>query len=234
MDQGFGREASSVADILEMNCEATFAGDTVALSSTGLYAQCEHHLTWSAPNPYKPVTASSIKVKLDGNGDATVVLWGGPHCQREEAVISGHVEKPPYTTVTTTFSVLPPRPTQPGVAALPSSEAEDSIHRSAATILQLEFPPEFAEEYVTITAPALERRCSVAPHLLWFGAGARELAYGKESVLKVQLDNDGNAFVVVLAGASCARGESLILATLEEAPYIQFTTIFTVLQPEQG
>jgi hypothetical protein len=140
MDQGFGREASSVADILEMKCEAPFAGDTVDLSSTELYAHCEHHLTWSAPNPYKPVTASSIKVKLDGNGDATVVLWGGPHCQREEAVISGHLEKPPYTAVTTTFSVLPPRATNPGVTALPSSEAEDSIHRSAVTVLQLEFP----------------------------------------------------------------------------------------------
>jgi hypothetical protein len=50
----------------------------------------------------------------------------------------------------------------------------------------------------------------------------------------VELDGNGNAFVAVLAGASCETGESVILATLEEPPYTEYTTSFTLLPPTSG
>jgi len=50
----------------------------------------------------------------------------------------------------------------------------------------------------------------------------------------VTLDDDGNAFVVLLGGASCAAGTSLIEAGLEVAPYTTYTTTFTVEAPAPG
>ena len=50
----------------------------------------------------------------------------------------------------------------------------------------------------------------------------------------VRLDNDGNAFAVVLGGGSCAAGSSLIEATLEQAPYTTYTGTFTIEPPTPG
>lgn len=231
LDQGFGKEASSVADVVEVACEQGLAGAKVEVSSTELYDRCGHRLIWSSPYPYKPVKGPALKVKLDDYGNATAAVWGGPGCAEGESLISARLEEEPHLTVTASFLVLPPRPTEPGVEALRGSAVEDASHHSTATIFQIEFPAVFAEEYVSLTAPALERRCGAPPHLVWLGPDAKKLATGKESVLKVRLDNNGNAFVVVLAGASCAAGESLVLATLEEAPFTQYTTSFTILPP---
>ena len=78
MDQGFGKEASSVADIIEVRCEPGFAGDKVELSSSELYARCGRRLTWSSPYPYKLVKGPAFKVKLDGYGNTTAAFWVGP------------------------------------------------------------------------------------------------------------------------------------------------------------
>ncbi len=229
--QGFGKDASSVADVVQVRCEASLAGDKVELSSSELYSRCEHRLTWSAPNPYKPVKGPAYKVKLDAYGNATAAVFGGPGCSAGESLISARLEEAPNLTVTTMFTVDPSRPTEPGVTASPSSAIEDAGHHSVATIIQIEFPAVFAEQYVSVTAPALERRCGTSPRLVWLGPDAKKLATGKEAVLKLQLDNNGNAFVVVLAGAACAAGESLLVATLEEAPFTEYTTSFTILPP---
>lgn len=229
--QGFGKDASSVADVVQVRCELSLAGDKVELSSSELYNRCEHRLTWSAPYPYKPVKGTTFKVKLDAYGNATAAVFGGPGCAAGESLISAHLEEAPNLTVTTMFTVFPPSESAPGVTALLSSEVEDAGHHSVATIIQMEFPAVFAEQYVSVTAPALERRCGTSPRLVWLGPDAKKLATGKEAVLKVQLDNNGNAFVVVLAGAACAAGESLLLATLEEAPFTEYTTSFTILPP---
>jgi hypothetical protein len=228
--QGFGKDASSVADVVQVRCESNLAGDGVEVSSSELYNLCQHRLVWSAPYPFKPTKGSSFKVKLDAYGNATATLFGGPGCGAGESLISAHVEEA-NLTVTTMFTVIPARPTEPGMTAFPGSQVEDADHHSVATIIQIEFPPVFAEEYVSVTAPALERRCGTSPHLVWLGPEAKKLATGKEAVLKVQLDNDGNAFVVVMGGAACAVGESLLVATLEGAPFTEYTASFTILPP---
>ena len=48
----------------------------------------------------------------------------------------------------------------------------------------------------------------------------------------VQLDNDGNAFVVLIGNSSCAAGTSLIEASLVNAPYTTYTTDFTIEPPQ--
>ena len=45
-----------------------------------------------------------------------------------------------------------------------------------------------------------------------------------EETTGVTLDNDGNAFVVLIGANSCASGSSLIEASLENAPYTTYTT----------
>jgi hypothetical protein len=47
----------------------------------------------------------------------------------------------------------------------------------------------------------------------------------------VELDNDGNAFVIAIGDASCAPGASLIEADLEAKPYTTFTNPFTIEAP---
>ena len=163
MDQGEFGNSSSVADIVEVECEPVYAEHTIRFSANELYSRCEHHLSWSLPYPYSPQSGSSFSVTLDNDGNATAVIWGGPGCAAGESLISAHLEQAPYTTVTTPFTVLPPRPSPPGVYALPSEEVENEETSSVATIVQVEFPPVFAEEDVNINAEQLYSRCHIPP-----------------------------------------------------------------------
>jgi hypothetical protein len=47
----------------------------------------------------------------------------------------------------------------------------------------------------------------------------------------LKLDNNGNAFVILLGEESCASGESIIEASLESAPYTSYVTNFKVKSP---
>ena len=184
------------------------------------------------PYPYSPQAGSGYTVELDNDGNATAVISGGPGCAAGESLISAHMEQAPYTTVTTAFTVLPPRPTPPGVIASPKEAVENETTSSFATVIQVEFPAVFAEAYVNINAEQLFARCHVPPRLVWLGEGGTKIGEGTGSVDGVQLDNDGNAFVVVLGGGSCASGTSEIEASLESAPYTTYTTNFTILPPQ--
>jgi hypothetical protein len=127
--------------------------------------------------------------------------------------------------------VLPPKASTPGVIATPSSQVEDDVYSSIATVVQVEFPPVYAERPVDISAEQLYARCLIAPHLVWVGPDETVIGEEEEATLKVKLDNTGSAFVVVLGGASCASGPSEIEASLEQAPYTTYTTSFTVDSP---
>jgi uncharacterized repeat protein (TIGR01451 family) len=231
MDQGEFTTSSSVADVVEVECEPVYAEHTVHFSSQELFSRCQHHLVWSTPYPFKPQSGSGYTVTLDNDGNATAVIWAGPSCAAGESLVSAHMEQAPFTTVTTAFTVLPPRPTAPGVSATPKEEVENEETSSVATIVQVEFPPVYAEAYVNVDAEQLYSRCHLPPHLLWIGPGGEKLGEGG-TLSGVQLDNDGNAFVVLLGGGSCASGSSLIEASLEAAPYTTYTTSFTIQPPQ--
>ena len=127
----------------------------------------------------------------------------------------------------------PPRPTEPGVFATPESKIEGENYSDVATIAQVEFPPVFAEEPVYIDFAQLYSRCHNYPktEVITMGdRGVPEVNSGTESET-LYLDNDGNAFAVLVGNSSCASGPSLIEASLENAPYTTLETTFTIEPP---
>jgi hypothetical protein len=241
MDQGEFTEASSVADVIEIECEPVYAEQRVTVSDRELFSRCADETSWASP-PWSGKAGPTEGAKteepvLDNDGRAIVVLWGGPSCAAGETLITAHLDAAPFTTVATVFTVLPPRPTTPGVQALPQEQVESETGSEAATIVQVEFPPVFAEEPVNINASQLFSRCHEGAKLIWIGPNEEPLLtnlgtdFGEE-VSGIKLDNDGNAFAVLLAGPSCAAGESQIEASLEHAPYTTYTTTFTIKAPE--
>jgi hypothetical protein len=227
-------EASSVADIIEVECESVYAEHYIKLSSQELYNRCDDALTWEAFGV--GATGPAIgKVQLDDDGNALVAVWGGPSCASGESLISAHLEEAPYQTVTTAYTVVAPKVTTPGVTALvpnlSSSQVEYDTVSGVVTIVQVEFPPVYAEKEVNVSDEQLYDSCQLTPHVVWYGPDLKTIT-DKESV-KVKLDNDGNAFVVLAGAFSCAAGPSEIEASLEVAPYTTYTTTFTVIPPEE-
>jgi len=234
VDQGEFYSAGSVADIIEVHCQSVYAEQYVKLSATELYDRC-HALAWAEDTTLDETLhgPSLNDVQLDDAGNATVGLIAGPSCASGESLISAHLEEAPYETFTTSFSVLPPHATPPGVTTMPSSQVEDDITSSVATIVEVEFPSVYAEQYVNINAEQLYARCQNPEHLYWEGPLTEEGYYlGSGETQDVQLDNSGNAFVLVFGSNSCASGSSLIEASLLKAPYTTYTTEFTVKSPE--
>ncbi|HTQ69296.1 MAG TPA: hypothetical protein VMI13_11455 [Solirubrobacteraceae bacterium] len=236
MDQGEFGTSSSVADIVSVECEEVYAEHYVTLSANELYSRCDKKLYWSEAAPFDLSDSQpSFTVRLDNDGNGGAVLWGGPSCAAGESLVAAHLNEAPYTTVTTSFDVLPPRPTEPAVIAEPGPPSfpgavESEENSSAAAIIEVEFPPVFAEEPVNINAAQLYSRCHKG-QLTWAGPEGEVLGYGEE-LSDLSLDNDGNAFVVALGGESCAAGSSLIEASLENAPYTTYTTDFNILPPQ--
>ena len=232
MDQGEFDTSSSVADIVSVECEPVYAEHYVTISANELYSRCDKSLYWSEAAPFDLSSSEpSYTVRLDNDGNGGAVLWGGPSCAAGESLVAAHLDEAPYTTVTTSFTVLPPRPTEPtSVVAEPSAGAvEAEENSSAAAIIEVEFPPVFAEEPVNINASQLASRCHKG-ELTWVGPEGKVLGTGGE-LSGLGLDNDGNAFVVALGGESCASGSSLVEASLEHAPYTTVTTDFNILPP---
>jgi hypothetical protein len=232
--QGEFGEASSVADVVEVSCTPEFGFQTVKLSDEELFSRCKGKTSWSEAPEFEPTEGATTKIKLDGEGNGSAVVWGGPGCAAGETLVSAHLEVPPFTTVTTGFEVLPPKTTPPGVYALPATSVEDNVLSSVETIVEVEFPSVFAEQDVNISAEQLFARCGVAPKVEWIGPDEKVLAVDEEGISKVKLDDNGNAFVVLFGGPSCASGVSEIEASLESAPFTTFTTDFTVKAPEAG
>jgi hypothetical protein len=234
MDQGEFGEASSVADVVEVECQPVYEGHKVLITATELYNRCAKNLSWLSPSDFAAgfFEGAKVEVTLDDDGNATAVLWGGPSCAAGESTISAHLTAAPYTTVAAPFTVLPPKQTTPSVRAEPAEQVEDDITSSVATIIEVEFPAVYAEQDVTIEAPQLFARCLVAPKLVWVGPDEHVLGIGVEGISKVKLDNDGNAFVVAIGNSSCAEGPSTIEASLEEAAYTTLETTFTIKAPE--
>jgi hypothetical protein len=223
---------STVVTPVEVECKAVFAEHKVEFSSHELANRCETGWNYDH-SPTRFAGGPTVKgVELDDAGNAEVLLGAGPSCAAGEVLISAHLEEAPYTTVTTGFTILAPRETTPGVTMLGATnepnQVEDDFDSSFFAVVQVEFPSVYAEQEVEISAEQLYARCHLAPKLEW-------RYYGRtvgENV-RVTLDNDGNALIIVLAEESCASGTSLIEASLVKAPYTTYTTEFTVESPHE-
>jgi hypothetical protein len=238
--QGERESMATVADIVEVECNPYLygTGSKIRITADQLLSRCKGGLTWIVPNPFrKEANSRGVTVALDADGNATVALIAGPGCEAGESLVSAHMEQEPFETFTTSFTVLPPVTTPPGVFALPGTQVEDAASSAVAAIIQVEFA-HGAEKRVRIGSEELFARCRVQPKLRWFqmvpgneGAEVSEVS-GVSEVTGVTLDNDGNAFVVVIGDSSCAEGPSLIEADLESKPFTTFTTTFTTQPPQ--
>jgi hypothetical protein len=239
VDQGEGATASSVADYVKVSCGPAYSGRSVKVTATELFNRCSDKLEWVGRVEWPILkflglvgVGKSVNLRLDGAGNTWAVVFGGPGCAPGESLISAHLEAPPFSTVTTGFTVLAPRPTPLGATVLPAEITLGETASSFGAIVQVEYPTVFAEDWVTITAEQLAARCKIPPHLIWFGPNLKLLGFGAESSARVQLDNDGNAFAVVFGAFSCSAGTADIEATLEEAPYTEERTTLTLLAPQ--
>jgi hypothetical protein len=241
--------------VVEIECNPELSEAYVTISSEELYSRCDGDLYWADPYEFAeleeegelakglkkgkskskkkdaPTDGSNFTVELDDDGNATAVVWGGPSCAAGTSLVSAHLDEAPYETFTNTLTVEAPKVTAPGVTATPKAAIEDDFTSSVATIVDVEFPSVYAEKYVNINAAQLYDRCLVPPYLTFIGPDGEYYGSGEE-ISGVQLDDDGNAFIVLIGSASCASGKSMIEASLESRPYTTYTTEFEVLPPQ--
>lgn len=253
--KGGPMHASSIADIIEVECNQEYAGSTVTVADQELYARCsktvegvkEHFLSWTVP-PMSPEefgdTGPEAKTTLDNDGNAQFVVWG-TNCAAGGTLVTADLEAGKHPTAMTEFTVTPPKVTEEGVFVFPSvteppSEAtgganvENDENSSLAAIIYVEYSPEFSEEYVNINDRQLYAKCKYGSKIKWYGPNEELLTEEspEAGIETVQLDDDGNAFVVAIAGESCQAGKTLVEVSLESAPYTTFDTNFSVLPPE--
>jgi hypothetical protein len=135
----------------------------------------------------------------------------------------------PYETYITEFKVLPSEKTPQGLNILvhggvDTTQVVDAETSSVVAIAEAEFTGA-SEKYVRIGANQLYNRCQVGDKLEFVRENRTEGEESGELLDAIQLDNDGNGFVLLLGESSCAEGPSKIEADLEESP-------FTTLEPQ--
>ncbi|HTU77542.1 MAG TPA: hypothetical protein VMF09_02150 [Solirubrobacteraceae bacterium] len=234
--QGEFADAATVADVVEVECNpfAYGTGGEVTVTAAQLFSRC-HEISWYVPNEggtYREARGSSVNLRLDVDGNASVGLIAGPKCMAGESLITLDEDESPYETFTTSFQVLPSVETSQGVLALPASQVEDAESSAVVTIVEAEFSGE-AEAKVRLGARQLYDRCEGGEKLIW-AREDREVVSGPELADEqaVQLDDNGNGFAIAIGSDSCAQGGSVIEADLETSPFTTETTEFTVLPPQ--
>lgn len=211
-------------------CPPASRGQPVQISSPQLSSLCRSTLSWysnAARSSGGWGRGESFDVVLDDFGNAHAVVWGGPSCQAGDALITAGLTTAPTGTFSTHFRILLPAGTPRSITAAPASEVEDATYSGAVVLFDIEFRQIDAGTKVDVTSAQLSNRCG--GHLKWYGADEARLGSGQS--VTTTLDDDGNAFVVALAGPSCASGQRLVTADLEAAPYTTVSTHFAIAKP---
>ena len=240
IDMGEFAQHSSIATIFEVECKATYAEKFVRIASNELWAKCDGHLLWltSSPTGSTENKGKEFKAELDDAGNAEIAVLGGPSCAAEGgALVTLDLESGTHPTTTTEVTIEEPRVTKPGITLYPEPASghvgaiENSVYSDLLGLAVIEFPPGYAEETVSVSDRQLFEKCKLLPpHIAWLGEDAVPAGAGLEA--HVTLDNDGNAFVVFLAGASCKSGTTLFEASLEEPPFTTKEASFNVYPPQ--
>ena len=90
--------SSSIADIIEIECEEVYAEQHVRISANELYSRCDQICTGgrlTGTNGPGFTTGPSFSVELDNDGNATAIVIGGPSCAAGESLIAAHLEVAP-------------------------------------------------------------------------------------------------------------------------------------------
>jgi hypothetical protein len=227
VETGLGAGTSSVTFIIAVECKPVYSEQYVELQTPQLNNICHGTLKWYSATS-QGGAGESYRVSLDDDGNATVAVSGGPSCAASSALIEADLTVAPFTTATVKVKIAPPVTTKKGLFAFPAREVEDATTSSVVAIFYAEFPSVYAESTVEISDAQLFDRCG--GRIVWFGPDLSFLVANTKSVTTT-LDNNGNAFVVALAGPSCASGRTLAEADLVGPPYTTLTTKFTVLSP---
>jgi len=233
--QGEFENAVSVGDIIEISCDPYVysAGAEVTLTASQLYSRC-HDLTWYDPNDRGyPTTGEgrTFSVHLDTDGNANVGLIAGPNCMVGESLITLDENESPYETFTTSFQVLPAVNTPQGLYVTPSSQVEDNTSSGVITLVSAEFS-HASEQYVRLGYGQLYDRCERGDHTILVKSNRQTVDEESEVTQAIELDNNGNGFVLLEGSDSCAEGTSLIEGDLESSPFTTETGTFTVLPPQ--
>jgi hypothetical protein len=230
--QGEFKTTATVADVIEVGCDPAEygTGSEVRVLASQLFTLCKGEISWYVPNPYKVSTGIGVKLTLDPAGNATAVLIAGPKCSAGESMITVHELNEPFESFATSFTVQPPQDTEKGLFALPAKQIEDAESSAVGTIFEAEFPGA-SEDKIRFGSEELFARCRRTPHLHWITENRTELK-GVSEVTKLELDDNGNIFVVAIGDASCYPGASLVEADLESKPFKTEMTEFTILSPK--
>jgi hypothetical protein len=229
MAQGEFATTSTVGDVIEISCDPyTYSqGAKVTVTASQLYDRCGKQLTWYVPEGSgddSTYSSRSVQLSLDVNGNANVGLIAGPRCMVGGSLITVDENEAPFETYITEFKVLPTENTKEGLFITPEKQVQDQETSSNVTIAQVEFSKS-NENHVRIGAQQLYDRCRYGDKLEWVRENRSEAEETGELLNAIELDNNGNGFVLLLGESSCMAGPSKIEADLEEAPY-------TTLEPQ--
>jgi hypothetical protein len=232
VESGLYPQESSVAFVITVECKPVYGEQQVELFSPQLYSACHGTLSWAQAAFFPSDTAvdtESFDVTLDNDGNATAVVWGGPSCAAAKVLIQADLTVSPYSTADAYATIAPPHNTKKGLYAYPASEVEDEFTSSVAVTFYAEFPASQAENWVEIGDSQLYDACH--GNITWIGPDETILGTDVKSV-QVQLDDNGNAWVVAIAGPSCAAVPTQATADLfDTPPYTTYTTNFTIKSP---
>src|SRR5437588_1793205 len=79
VESGLGSTASSIADVIVVECRPVFAESRVTITADELNSRCHNTLSWFSPSSGIG-TGQSFDVFLDNDGGAEATVWGGPSC----------------------------------------------------------------------------------------------------------------------------------------------------------
>ena len=223
---------SNVQASIQVETSPSFAGDLVSISSSQLAASCDGTIFYDSFQPGAVYGPNTIEVVLDDDGNATVLVDGGP-CAPGSDVIEADLTVAPYYTALGTLVVDPPVVTTPGVYGYPTysgivTTGEVAVGDTPASgesdvfaIFYVETDPVYAEQDVEISSPELVDRC---------GGGGEFGSFAGVGPDEAVLDDDGKA-VFFFNGESCAAGPSDVIADVLAGSHPTYTTVFTIVAP---
>ncbi len=201
------------------------------LTASQLYSRCKSDLTWYVPNPFRVETGRGVTIgsgcrrQRDGCADRR------PRLSRQAKASLAPTWKKSRSKPSQRRSPCCRRTTPPPVYS--RCRLRRSRTTSRAAWRRSSRPSSRADPRRRSTSPP--KSSSIAAAWPRTSSGCAWTDRPQEDVGEVEgveLDNNGNAFVLAIGDSSCAEGPSLIEADLESKPFTTFTTNFTTLPPQ--